>query len=82
MGQEGDDRMDVRAEEVTINGTKRKKFYIVDGIGKRQIAFMDEECYKGAKLARQRQNPQYPDMRQLTEESKKIMRKVISSKRT
>jgi len=46
-----------------------------DGI-KGQTAFMSDEDYAKAHYNKQKQNPTYPDMRQLTEESKKELRKL------
>jgi len=41
----------------------------------RQIAFMDKEYLEGARQNRERIGSTYPDMRQLTDESKKKLRR-------
>jgi len=62
----------------------------IDTIGQRrgdrmiQIAFMDKEYLEGARQNRERIGSTYPDMRQLTDESKRALRRRrrIRQKRT
>ena len=65
--------MEQVVREIRPNG--RTIFHLVEIMPEFHYAFMGKEDLREARENRQRQRPIYPDMRQPTDESKKMLRR-------